>query len=178
VGIFDESSYRSRSARFAVSLAASSHAFGAAITEIPSLLLTSVGIPTSEFPMLVLSLIVDSIAGAVDADAGQSAGTKTVWVSLAAILAVLLVVGAILLVVVHRRRTSLSPTTSETDGAIPVDVESSLEGLGDFLSGENALSHNRGFSTVKQMNDIDESLKIARSKVAGRSDLLEHDWPE
>jgi hypothetical protein len=139
--------------------------------------------PSVEFsPSPVLSLVDASIADAVDADAGQvgeSSEMKTVWISLAAVFALLLAVGAILLIVARRSHASLAPTDeTEADGAIPIDVESSLEDLGDFMSGENALSHDRGFSTPKQMNDIDESLQIARSKVAGRPDLSEHDWPE
>jgi hypothetical protein len=183
LGIFDESIYRSAtgvctgSARFGVSLAAGS--LWPAVTEIPSLLLSSVGFQTSGFPIMVLSLIDASIATAFDADAGQSSGAKTVWISLVAVFIVLFIVGAIVLVVllVYRRRTSLAPT-DETDGAIPVEAESSLDDLGALMSGENALSHDRGFSTPKQMNDIDEALPIARSKVAEPPDLSEHDLPE
>jgi hypothetical protein len=183
-GLFDESSYRSatdvgtRSARFGISFPAAS--FGLAFdsqviigtaTEIPSLSLTSVGLPTSRFPILVLPLVDASMAGAVDADAGKSAEVKTVWISLGVIFAVLLVVGAIVLVVlvVHRRRASLAPTDeTETDDAIPVDGESSLNDLRSFVSGENALSHDRGFSNPKLENDIGESFD---SKVEGHPDF-------
>jgi hypothetical protein len=166
VGVFDESSYRpttdvrSRSA------------------EIPSLLLNSVGSLTSGFPILVLSLIDDRIADAVGADARQSAGVQTVWISLGAVFAVLLVVGAIILVVlvVHRRRPSLAQTDeTETDDAIPVDGESPMDDLRDFVSGENALSHDRGLSAPKPKDDTDESFD---SKVAGRPDLPERHQPE
>jgi hypothetical protein len=193
VGPFDESSHPSttcagtRSAKLGISLAAASlglafdlQAIPGTATDVASLLLTSVRFPTSPFAILVLSLIDASIAAAVDADAdiGQSTGVKTVWIRLAAIFAVLMAVGAIVLVVlvIHRRRASLAPIDeTETDGAISVDVESLRNDLGNFLSGENALSQDRVFWNPKLKNDLDESFK---SKVARRPDLPEHDEPE
>jgi hypothetical protein len=76
------------------------------------------------------------------ARAGQSAEVKTVWVSLAAIFAVvLLIVAGIVLVVAHRRHALRVQTNrTESDGdEVPVDIESSLADLEAFLSEENVL---------------------------------------
>jgi hypothetical protein len=160
-----------RSARFGGSLAAASlglefysQAIRGTVTEIPSLLLSS--------------LIDSSIAEVVGADAGQAIGVKTVWISLATIFAVLLVVGTIVLVVlvVHRRRASMAPADeTETDGAIPVDDDGSLDDVGNFLSEENALSHDRGFSNPRLKIDIHESFN---AKMAEHPNIPQNDCPE
>jgi hypothetical protein len=85
-----------------------------------------------------------SVVDAPAARDGQSSEVKTVWISLAAVLAVALLIAAgIVLVVAHRRRASLSPTNrTESDGGeAPVHIESSVADLGSrtFLSEENAL---------------------------------------
>jgi hypothetical protein len=123
-------------------------------------------------------MVDTSIAGAIGADSGQTAGVKTVWIGFAAVLAVLFVDGAMVLVVlvIRRRRPSLAQSDeTETDDAIPAESESSLDDLRDFVSEENALSHDRGLSAPKPKDDMDEGFD---SKVAGRPDLPEHDHPE
>jgi hypothetical protein len=68
---------------------------------------------------------------------------ETVWISLAATLAVvvLLVAGIVRVVVMHCRRASEATTNrTESDAeGVPVDIQSSLTDLDAFLSEENAL---------------------------------------
>jgi heme/copper-type cytochrome/quinol oxidase subunit 2 len=83
-----------------------------------------------------------SIVDPPAARGGQSSELKTVWITLAAVLAVvLLIVAGIVLVVAHRRRASRYATNrTESDGKqVPANIESSLAEMGAFLSEENAL---------------------------------------
>jgi hypothetical protein len=82
--------------------------------------------------------VVDPLAARV----GQSAAMKTVWISLAATLAVAaLLVAGIVRVVAHGRCASgATADKTESDAEeVPVDIQSSLTDLEAFLSEENAL---------------------------------------
>jgi hypothetical protein len=109
---------------------------------------------------------------------------KTIWVTLAVVIAVAaLLIVAIVLFRHHRRRATQDRTdASEADCEIPVDVETSLEnlgGLGSFLSEQNALSHDRTFSLSKRLNgEMDESFLVTKSKLGERGDMAERQWLE
>jgi hypothetical protein len=83
-----------------------------------------------------------SVVDTPAARSGQSSEVKTVWISLAVILAVvLLIIAGIVLVVAHCIPASPAQTNrTESDcGEVPVDIESALADLGAFLSEANEL---------------------------------------
>jgi hypothetical protein len=87
----------------------------------------------------------------VDARVGQigqnsNGGLTVVWTGLAAIVgdAVLIGGGIVLFLLIHRRQLSEAKVSDETEsGDIELlgDSEASLADLGNYMSGENALSH-------------------------------------
>jgi hypothetical protein len=122
-----------------------------------------------------------SALDAAGAHVDGNAKIKTVWITVAVVIAVaaLLIVG-IVLFCHHRRRAAQDRTDATEAGCeIPVDIETSLENLGGFLSEENALSHDRAFSLSKRLNgEMDESFLVARSKLGERGDMAERDLLE
>jgi hypothetical protein len=109
---------------------------------------------------------------AAGANLGESPKMKTVWISLSAVIAVsaLVVVGIILFCHSRRRKTEALAEAEEADIAIPIDVETSLEGVANFLSEQNALSHDRDFSLPKRLNgEIDDSFLLTRSRLGESS---------
>jgi hypothetical protein len=85
-----------------------------------------------------------SVVDRPDSRGGQSSELKAIWASLAAVLAVVLLVIAGIVFVVHRRRASRATRTQiESDAEFPVEMVNSLGDLGNFLSEENALSQDR-----------------------------------
>jgi hypothetical protein len=86
---------------------------------------------------------------------GQGSELKTVWISVASIVAVVLSIAAGMVVVVaHRRGGSRAPTTRTESGGeeVSFDIESSLAELEAFLSEENALSQDGG-SLKRKLRD-------------------------
>jgi hypothetical protein len=104
----------------------------------------------------------------VDASAardGQGSGMKTVWIGVSAVLSLVLlgIVGTVLILALRRRAARTSTNRTESDGEMPVAIESSLGGLNTFLSGENALSQD-GISVTR--------------KVPGGPEHSRHEWDE
>jgi hypothetical protein len=99
----------------------------------------------------------------------QSSDMKTVWISLGAVLpVVLLIVAGIVVVVAHRRGASRTPTNrTESDGeAIPDETEGSLAHIVDFLSEENALSQDG------------DALIVAKKKLQEGCERSAREWRE
>jgi hypothetical protein len=86
---------------------------------------------------------------------GQNNGgeLRIVWTSLAAIVgAAVLIGGGIVLFVMHRRQLSqatMSDETEEDDIELPRDSEARLAGITNYMSGENALSHDHSLWVAK-----------------------------
>jgi hypothetical protein len=87
----------------------------------------------------------------VDATVGQIGQNSNgeliiVWTSLAAIVgAAVLVCGGIVLFLIHRHQLSQAMMSDETESwgiELPGDSGSALDDLGNYMSGENALSHD------------------------------------
>jgi hypothetical protein len=113
---------------------------------------------------------------AAGAHVDETAKMTTIWIPVAVVIAVaaLLIVGIVLFC--HRRHRAAQARTDATDAGceIPVDIETSLENLGDFLSEQNALSHDPTFSPSRRLNgEMSERLLVARSKLGERSDMAE-----
>jgi hypothetical protein len=94
----------------------------------------------------------------VDAPVGQigqnnKGGLRTVWTSLAAIFGAAMLIGSgIVLFLMHRRQLSEARVSDETetgDTELPGDSEASLADLRNYMSGENALSHDHGLWVPK-----------------------------
>jgi hypothetical protein len=118
----------------------------------------------------------------VDAPVGQighnsNGGLRTVWTSLAAIVGAAVLIGVgIVLFLIHRRQLSEARMSDETeagDTELPGDSEASLADLGNYMSGENALSHDHSLWVPKGLDRAD-----ADEGALAFSGPSEDKWPE